>query len=132
MQDFEYSGVCLTAAEGPKSIQEAHSEQCWRKAMEVEMKAIEDNKTWVACDLQPKQKAIGLKWVFKVKKDPERKIVKHKAHLVVKGYAQRQGIDFDEVYAPIVRIETVRVLLTSSTWRLRSSPHGREVRILER
>jgi hypothetical protein len=79
--------------------------------MEEEMKAIEDNRTWVACDLPPKQKAIGLKWVFKVKKDPEGNIVKHKARLVAKGYAQRQGIDFDEVYAPVARIETVRVLL---------------------
>jgi len=57
--------------------------------MEEEMKAVEDNKTWVSCDLPPKQKAIGLKWVFKVKKDPEGKIVKYKARLVAKGYAQR-------------------------------------------
>ena len=57
--------------------------------MEEEMKAIEDNKTWVSCDLPPKQKAISLKWVFKVKKDPEGKIVKYKARLVAKGYAQR-------------------------------------------
>jgi hypothetical protein len=75
------------------------------------MQAIEDNRTCVVSDLLAKQKAIGLKWVFKVKKDPEGNIVKHKERLVAKGYAQCQGVDFDEVFAPIARIETVRVLL---------------------
>jgi len=64
----------------------------------------------VVTDLPPKQKAIGLKWVFKVKKDPSGRIVKHKARLVAKGYAQRHGVDYDEVFAPVARIETVRVL----------------------
>ena len=111
VQGFEYSGLCLVAAEEPNTIDEALSEDCWRRAMEVEMKAIEDNRTWVVSNLPPKQKAIGLKWVFKVKKDPDGKVVKHKARLVAKGYAQRQGVDFDEVFAPVARIETVRVLL---------------------
>lgn len=75
------------------------------------MKLVEENRTWEVSDLLDKQKAIGLKWVFKVKKDPEGRIVKHKARLVAKGYAQQQGVDFDEVFAPIVRLETVRVLL---------------------
>ena len=79
--------------------------------MQAEMQAIENNKTWDVADLPAKQKAIGLKWVFKVKKDPEGNIVKHKARLVAKAYAQRQGADFDEVFAPVARIETVRVLL---------------------
>lgn len=57
------------------------------------------------------QKAIGLKWVFKLKKDLEGNVVKHKARLVAKGYAQVQGVDFEEVSAPVARIETVRVLL---------------------
>jgi hypothetical protein len=75
------------------------------------MQAIEDNRTWVVSDLPAKQKATVLKWVFKVKKDPKGNIVKYKAGLVAKGYAQRQGVGFDEVFAPAARIETVRVLL---------------------
>ena len=61
--------------------------------------------------LPPKHKAIGLKWVFKIKKDPDGNIVKYKARLVAKGYAQRFGVDFEEVFALVARIETVRVLL---------------------
>ena len=56
--------------------------------MKAEMQAIEANKTWEVCDLPRNQNAIGLKWVFKVKKDPAGNIVKHKARLVAKGYAQ--------------------------------------------
>jgi hypothetical protein len=111
VQNFEYSGFCLVAAEEPRSVKEAMAEQCWRQAMQVEMQSIEANRTWDVSVLPPKQKAIGLKWVFKVKKDPEGKIVKYKARLVAKGYAQQFGVDFEEVFAPVARIETVRVLL---------------------
>ncbi|XP_066163729.1 uncharacterized protein [Oryza sativa Japonica Group] len=63
------------------------------------------------CDLPSGHKAIGLKWVFKVKKDPAGAVVKHKARLVAKGYVQQQGIDFEEVFAPVARMETVRLLI---------------------
>lgn len=56
-------------------------------------------------------KAIGLKWVFKVKRDPARNVVKHKVWLVAKGYAQVQGVDYDEVFAPVAGLETVTILL---------------------
>ena len=56
-------------------------------------------------------KAIGLKWVYKLKKDTKGAIVNHKARLVAKGYVQRQGVDYEEVFAPVAQIETVRVLL---------------------
>ena len=110
VENYNYSGVCFLAAEEPRSLEEAMTEQCWRKAMESEMQAIESNRTWDISDLPPKHKAIGLKWVFKVK-DPDGRIVKHKACLVAKGYAQHFGVDYDEVYAPVARMETVRVLL---------------------
>ena len=50
-------------------------------------------------------------WVFKLKKDPNGEVVKHKARLVAKGYVQRQGIDFEEVFAPVARLDTIRVIL---------------------
>lgn len=57
------------------------------------------------------QKAIGLKWVFKLKRDADGNITTHKVRLVAKGYVQKKGIDFDEVFAPVARLETIQVLL---------------------
>jgi hypothetical protein len=109
MHGFKYSGVCLVAAEEPGSMEEAMTQECWRQAMQTKMQAIEANMTWDVSDLPSNQKSIGLKWVFKVKKNTEGKIVKYKVRLVTKGYAQQQGVDFDKVFAPIARIEIVRV-----------------------
>jgi transposase InsO family protein len=110
-EEWETSGLCLAAAEEPASVEHALADVAWRGAMEEEMKSILDNNTWELTTLPAGHRAIGMKWVFKVKKDPDGNIVKHKARLVAKGYAQRPGIDFDEVFAPVARMETVRLLL---------------------
>jgi hypothetical protein len=62
-------------------------------------------------ELPAGRKAIGLKWVFKVKKDEAGTVVRHKARLVVKSYAQRKGVDYEEVFAPVARFEAVRIVL---------------------
>lgn len=89
----------------------ALNEASWKEAMDAELASIRSNETWELAALPSGHKAIGLKWVFKVKKDPAGHVLKHKARLVAKGYAQRQGVDFDEVFAPVARMETVRLLL---------------------
>ena len=76
-----------------------------------ELQSIQDNKTWVLCDLPPGRECIGTKWVFKVKRDGNNELVKYKGRLVAKGYSQIAGLDFNDTYAPVVRIESVRVLL---------------------
>jgi hypothetical protein len=73
--------------------------------MEAEMQSIEENRTWNLVDLPPGHKPIGLKWVFKVKRDEHDAIVKHKARLVAKGYVQHPCIDFTEDFAPVARLE---------------------------
>jgi hypothetical protein len=79
--------------------------------MNSELKSIQDNNTWYYTNLPKGHKAIGLKWVYKVKRDPKGNVVKHKARLVAKGYAQRHGVDYEEVFAPVARLETVRLIL---------------------
>ena len=103
--------LLLTTAEEPSSVSEAQREPCWSKAMLEEMSSIEENATWELVDLPRGHKPIGLKWVFKAKRDEHGAIVKHKARLVAKGYVQRAGVDFEEVFAPVARLDSVRLLL---------------------
>lgn len=101
----------MVSAEEPLSLAEAERNARWWKAMKEELQAIEENQTWILTELPQDRRAIGLKWVFKVKKDENGKVVRHKARLVVKGYAQKKGVDYDEVFAPVARMETIRTLL---------------------
>jgi hypothetical protein len=107
----ELSEHCMLTAEEPRTTDEAITDPAWRAAMDEEMVSITENKTWELSTLPRGHKAIGMKWVYKVKREPAGKIVKHKARLVAKGYTQRQGVDFEEVFAPVARMETVRLLL---------------------
>lgn len=91
IQDFEYSGVCMLAADEPVSVEEALEEDCWREAMNAELEAIVQTRTWEFSELTSGHKAIGLKWVFKVKRDPAGNIVKYKARLVVKVICTSSG-----------------------------------------
>jgi hypothetical protein len=109
MEEEEMLG--LITAEEPASLEAALSNPAWRGAMEAALKSIEDNVTWSPSSLPKGHRAIGMKWVFKVKRDPTAAVVKHKARLVAKWYSQRQGVDFDEVFAPMARMETVRLIL---------------------
>lgn len=101
----------LTSDAEPSCFDEAQKHECWRHAMLDEMTAIEANGTWELVDPPPRSRPIGLKWVYKAKKDATGFISKYKARLVAKGYVQRQGVDFDEVFAPVARMESVRLLL---------------------
>jgi hypothetical protein len=103
--------LLLTTADEPSSVAEALQDASWSKAMEEEMGCIEENETWTLADLPPGHKPIGLKWVFKVKRDENGTVVKHKARLVAKGFVQREGVDFEEVFAPVARLDSVRLLL---------------------
>ena len=69
------------------------------------------NGVWYLVDRPTYRKVIGLKWVFKVKRDAAGNIIRNKAQLVVKGYAQQEGIDYDETFAPVARMEAIRLFL---------------------
>ena len=87
-----------------------------------EMKAIEDNGTWELVDPPVGCTPIGLKWVYKVKRDEYGTFVKYKAWLVARGFVQREGIDFEEVFAPVARMESVRLLLALTAAKDWQSP----------
>ncbi|XP_048235708.1 uncharacterized mitochondrial protein AtMg00820-like [Ricinus communis] len=83
----------------------------WMTAMQEEMEALHKNKTWELVPLPQGRKAIGNKWVFKIKRNSDDQVERFRARMVVKGYAQKEGIDFNEIFSPVVRLTIVRVVL---------------------
>ncbi|MCO5578123.1 hypothetical protein L7F22_031961 [Adiantum nelumboides] len=75
--------------------------------MQSKYDALIENDTWTLCDLPPGKKAIGTKWVYKLKRKPDGEIDRYKARLVAKGYAQQKGIDYEETFAPTCCMITV-------------------------
>jgi hypothetical protein len=100
-----------TTNNDPKSFGEAEKLDVWRKAMDQEMEAIENNMTWELTTLPDRANTIGVKWVYKTKYNEKGEIEKHKAKLVAKGYSQKHGINYDEVFAPVARWDTIRAIL---------------------
>ena len=99
--------MLLVSVGEPPTFALAEHDGNWRWAMLGEMKAIEENETWELVDPPLGCRPISLKWVYKVKRDEHSAIVKHKTCLVARGFVQREGIDFEEVFAPVVRMESV-------------------------
>ena len=85
--------------------------------MKEELDAIEKNRTWELVDLPHNKHPIDVRWVFKVKLKPDGSIAKHKARLVAKGFLQKQGIDYTKVYAPVARMETIRLVIAIASSR---------------
>ncbi|GAA0166462.1 hypothetical protein LIER_21610 [Lithospermum erythrorhizon] len=98
--------------EDPVQFETAVRSKKWRNAMDMEINSIVKNNTWTFTTLPQKGKKIGVKWIYKIKRDENGSIVKHKARLVAKGYAQKQGVDFTEVYAPVARMDTIRMIIS--------------------
>jgi hypothetical protein len=75
--------------------------------MKAKIDAVEKNRTWELTDLPRGHRVITLKWVFKLKRDEVGAIIKHKARLVARGFLQREGINFDNAFALVARMESV-------------------------
>ena len=80
--------------------------------MEEEIHDIEKNDTWKLTTLPPGQKAIGVKWVYKIKRTADGEIDRYKARLVAKGYKQQYGVDYEVVFAPVAGLDTKRMLIS--------------------
>jgi len=111
----------LTHTGEPASYAEAKEYPAWRAVMEQELASVEQNSTWELVNLPAGHRPISLKWVFKLKKNKLGAVIKHKARLVAGGFVQQEGIDYDDAFAPVARMESVRVLLTLAAqegWRV--------------
>ena len=120
VQDI-YDEACFLTGEEPKSFKSAMKEDLWRRAMEEEIEAIEKNSTWELVKLPEKCKTIGVKWIYKIKRDNSGEIVRYKARLVAKGFSQVRGVDFEEVFSPVARAESIRIIVAMAAqfkWKL--------------
>jgi hypothetical protein len=95
----------------PKNFNEASKDDHWVKAMNDELDQIEKNNTWEMVHRPEGKNIIGSKWVFKNKLNEQGQVVRNKETLVCKGYAQIEGLDFNETFMPIARLEAIRIFL---------------------
>ncbi|CAH9127483.1 unnamed protein product [Cuscuta epithymum] len=102
----------ITKLVEPTSYSAAQKDPLWRQAMESELQALEANHTWDLTLLPPHKKAIGCRWVYKIKYLPDGTVDRYKARLVAKGYSQLEGLDYTEVFAPVTKLTTVRTVLS--------------------
>ncbi|GJS09506.1 retrovirus-related pol polyprotein from transposon TNT 1-94 [Tanacetum coccineum] len=93
----------------PKKVSQALADESWVEAMQEELLQFKLQEVWVLCDLPEGKRVIGTKWVFRNKRDERGTIIKNKARLVAQGYRQEEGVDYDEVFAPVARIEAIRL-----------------------
>ncbi|GJZ66240.1 putative ribonuclease H-like domain-containing protein [Tanacetum coccineum] len=108
--------ACFLSQEEPKNISQALQDESWVEAMQEELLQFKLQKVWVLVDLPYGKKVIGTKWVFRNKRDERSIVVKNKARLVAQGFRQEEGIDYDEVFAPVARIEAIRLFLAFASY----------------
>ncbi|CAL9019569.1 unnamed protein product, partial [Prunus brigantina] len=111
----------ITTSVEPTSFAQANLDPRWREAMAAELQALEQNQTWTLTSLPPSKRAIGSRWVYKIKHKSDGSVERYKARLVAKGYTQTEGLDYYETFAPVAKLVTVRCLLAVAahhTWSL--------------
>ncbi|KAL2227396.1 UNVERIFIED_CONTAM: Retrovirus-related Pol polyprotein from transposon TNT 1-94 [Sesamum indicum] len=103
----------------PSSVEEALKSEKWLSAMKEKMKSLKDNKTWVLVPKPENASIVDCKWLFKIKQENP---IKYKARLVAKGFTQKEGIDYNEIFSPVVKYTTVRIILALTAhydWELK-------------
>jgi hypothetical protein len=96
----------------PRNLQEALSDPKWRTTMHEDMEALHKNKTWDLVKLPNGKKVVGCKWVFTIKHKADGSLKRYKARLVAKDFTQTYGIDYEETFASIAKMNSIRVLLS--------------------
>ena len=105
----------------PKGVKQALTNPNWLSAMQLEYAALLKNHTWDLVPLPSNRKAVGCKWVFRIKENADGSINKYKARLVAKGIHQVHGFDFHETFSPVVKPITIRLIITlalTNNWEL--------------
>eukprot|EP00253_Pinus_taeda_P036060 PITA_36060 len=99
----------------PQTYSEAKGISEWEQAMDAEFQSLQKNHTWTLSDLPEGKKPISCKWVYKVKYKADGTLDKYKARLVARGFSQKEGIDYEETFAPTAKMSTIRLVLALAT-----------------
>ncbi|KAJ4796993.1 Retroelement pol polyprotein-like [Rhynchospora pubera] len=113
--------AAVTVGKEPEHYGEAVKDRPWRNAMKEEIEALERNRTWSVEHLPAGKKAIGCKWVYRIKYNSDGSVERYKARLVALGNRQVEGIDYNETFAPVAKMGTVRTVLavaSAKKWEL--------------
>ncbi|KAK0575374.1 hypothetical protein LWI29_038069 [Acer saccharum] len=108
------SFTCYTSQIEPKKVDEALNDEFWVLTIQEELNQFERNEVWTLVPRPKNAHVIGTKWIYRNKYDEDGNIVRNKARLVAQGYSQIEGIDFEETFAPVARLESIRLLLSIS------------------
>ncbi|GJS17011.1 putative ribonuclease H-like domain-containing protein [Tanacetum coccineum] len=108
--------ACFLSQIEPTIIAKALSNSSWVEAMQEELLQFKLQQVWILVDLPSGKRAIGTKWVFKNKKNGRGIVIRNKARLVAQGHKQEEGIDYEEVFAPVVRIEATRLFFAYASF----------------
>ncbi|GKE12269.1 putative ribonuclease H-like domain-containing protein [Tanacetum coccineum] len=109
--------ACFLSQMEPKKLVQVLKDPSWVEAMQDELLQFKLLKVWTLVDLPREKRAIGTKWVFRNKKDERGIVVKNKARLVIQGHTQEEGINYDEVFAPVARIKAIRLFLAYASFK---------------
>jgi hypothetical protein len=107
----EQTYLALLSTIEPNCFEEASKDEFWNKAMDEELDQIEKNDTWELVPRPMNKNVISTKWVFMNKSNEDGQVTRNKARLICKGYAQIEGIDFEETFSPVARMEAICFLL---------------------
>ncbi|GJV81076.1 putative ribonuclease H-like domain-containing protein [Tanacetum coccineum] len=109
--------ACFLSQEEPKKVIHALKDPSWIEAMQEELLQFKLQDVWTLVDLLNRKRAIDTKWVFRNKKNEKGIVIRNKARLVAQGYTQEERIDYDEVFAPVARIEAIRLFLAYASFK---------------
>jgi len=111
------SYLALLSSIEPQNVSEACKDERWIKAMNGEFEQTEKNNTWELVPRPNDKNVIGTKWILKNKLNENGDVIRNKARLVCKGYAQQEGIDFEETFAAVARLDAIRMFLALSSFQ---------------
>ncbi|GJV41927.1 retrovirus-related pol polyprotein from transposon TNT 1-94 [Tanacetum coccineum] len=113
----DMNNLDTTIQEEPKKVIYALKDPSWIEAMQEELLQFKLQEVWTLVDLPNEKRAIGTKWVFKNKNDERRIMIRNKEKLFAYGYTQEEGIYYDEVFAPVARIEAIMIFLAYASFK---------------